>query len=330
MLLLAALLLAPAQAHDVLLLHGTSTAWVAQVEGYLLADPRITTVSSRDGSVLTPTLTQLQAYDAVLLFSDAAWAQPTALGDALSAYLDGGGGVVVASFTFGEGNQPTGAFLPLLPILPSSAIPVPDVLVPVDPSSPLMAGVTSVDVLGSSYLADAPLAAGAHLVASFTGGGAAVAEWSIDGLGTVVGVNLFPPDATQFPLSWDPSTDGATLFANALDFAALNLGTPVVRRFRAWSHGVCPGLIYLRAGHATPGARIAMLSGQPTGLTVVPAGRCAGASIPIGNASLRISGFADAAGVVTFNPIVGPGACGRTFVAFDLDNCIATAPATLP
>ncbi len=48
----------------------------------------------------TPTLAQLQAYDAVFVWSALSFDDPTALGNVLADYVDGGGTVVQAMFTF--------------------------------------------------------------------------------------------------------------------------------------------------------------------------------------------------------------------------------------
>src|SRR5688500_10188940 len=47
----------------------------------------------------TPTLAQLQAFQSVLVFSDSGFQNATTLGDNLHDYVDGGGGVVVCTFT---------------------------------------------------------------------------------------------------------------------------------------------------------------------------------------------------------------------------------------
>ena len=48
----------------------------------------------------TPTLATLQQYSAVLVYSNCAFNNSAALGDVLADYVDGGGHVVVATFSF--------------------------------------------------------------------------------------------------------------------------------------------------------------------------------------------------------------------------------------
>jgi len=47
----------------------------------------------------TPTLAELQSYDAVFVFTDAGAADPVGFGNILAAYLEDGGAVVDATFT---------------------------------------------------------------------------------------------------------------------------------------------------------------------------------------------------------------------------------------
>jgi len=51
-----------------------------------------------DGRSVTPTLTQLQAFKAVLVFSDYYWLDRIAMGNVLAAYIEHGGGVVSGVF----------------------------------------------------------------------------------------------------------------------------------------------------------------------------------------------------------------------------------------
>ena len=64
----------------------------------LAAEPGVATVTFFDGTIGTPTLTQLQQYDIVFAFSNCAWQDPTTLGNNLDAYITGGGVVVAANF----------------------------------------------------------------------------------------------------------------------------------------------------------------------------------------------------------------------------------------
>ena len=166
----------------------------------------------------TPTLATLQQYSAVLVYSNCAFNNSAALGDVLADYVDGGGHVVVATFSFwqewGEiglyGRLQSGGYLPFTLGTqkewgnPSLVADLPD--------DPLLEGVTTFNGGEIAYR---------NAGISLTPGSTLVAHWS-DGLplvaykGNVVALNFFPPSADAWPLQWDPTTDGARLMANAL------------------------------------------------------------------------------------------------------------------
>src|SRR4029079_11505951 len=64
----------------------------------LIASGLFGSVDVIDAFSTTPTVAQLQAYRAVLAWSDSTCANGTALGYNLHTYLTGGGGVVIAVF----------------------------------------------------------------------------------------------------------------------------------------------------------------------------------------------------------------------------------------
>ena len=68
----------------------------ADVQAKLNATGQFTSVTVIDTASVTPTLAQLQAFDAVLIWSAAAYADPVTLGNNLADYHDAGGGVVTA------------------------------------------------------------------------------------------------------------------------------------------------------------------------------------------------------------------------------------------
>ena len=78
---------------------------VTQVKDRLVNTGRIAAgdIGIIDTKSLTPTLDQLQGYDAVLVWTNYRPYNATALGDVLADYVDGGGGVVIASFGYAQG-----------------------------------------------------------------------------------------------------------------------------------------------------------------------------------------------------------------------------------
>ena len=92
--------LAPAQALAFDVAIWAASSYKADVQSTLTNTGLFTVVDLYDGSAVTPTLAELQAYDAVMVFSDSSFTDPTTLGDNLADYMDSGGGVVFATFGF--------------------------------------------------------------------------------------------------------------------------------------------------------------------------------------------------------------------------------------
>ncbi len=210
-----------AKAQDVLLVAADYDAWVPEVQAKLLGTGLFTTVDIFDAKLGTPTLVQLQAYDAVLVWSDFAFADPTALGDVLADYVDGGGGVVQAMFSFYNtipvggrwqaqgynvwqyGSSSPGTSLTLGTIH--------------QPGHPILAGVAGFNGGTSSYHATVgALNPGAAAIADWSNGRPLIADNITSFSGCVAGLNFFPPSSDVSSDFWDASTDGDLLMANAL------------------------------------------------------------------------------------------------------------------
>src|SRR4051812_35916621 len=76
--------------------EGGSTGYISDVRTKLIATGLLGTVDTFNVNSGTPTLAQLQAYNAVLLYRNSGYSNPITLGNNLAAYIDGGGGVVTA------------------------------------------------------------------------------------------------------------------------------------------------------------------------------------------------------------------------------------------
>jgi hypothetical protein len=171
-----------------------------------------------NGLDATPSLATLQEYAAILVYSNCSFNDPVALGDVLADYVDAGGTVVVAAFSFWEvsaeiglyGRLLTDGYLPLT--LGTQGVWGDLFLVPDLPDDPLLAGVTSFNG-GPMSLRNSGI--------SLTPGATLVAHWS-DGTplvaykGNVVALNFFPRSSDSYWALWDAQTDGARLMANAL------------------------------------------------------------------------------------------------------------------
>jgi uncharacterized repeat protein (TIGR01451 family) len=158
---------------------------------------------------------ELQAYDAVLVYSDYSFGDAEGLGDLLADYVDQGGGVVVAVFALDSsgGLALTGRIQndEYLPILPSSSNNGGEFyLVPDRPDHPILREVATDAADSFQYTYDVALAQGAEQVAHWSDGPLAVATREVGG-GRVVALNLYPPYAE--------AAVGARLMANALAWA---------------------------------------------------------------------------------------------------------------
>ena len=225
---------AAGQTARVAIVSGASNTSAAQVATYngdvrskLLGTGLFAAVDIIDVSpfaAMTPTLAELQQYDAVLTYSNGNYHDAAALGDVLADFVDSGGGVVV---TMQALASPTaGRYLAGRWLEPSSYE-----IVQTRQGSTFSAQMP----MGTILVPDHPILEG---VGSFNGGGTSlrptttnmaphgqqIALWQ-DGKILVATSTQFPGrvDLGMLPLStdvasggWLASTDGARLMANAL------------------------------------------------------------------------------------------------------------------
>ncbi|MBX7077831.1 MAG: DUF4215 domain-containing protein [Nannocystaceae bacterium] len=231
------------------LLQGTSL-WLATVAGLLVAsdavaanvlvvsnsgadavasDFELNTSHTYDGwdANNTPTLATLQMYDAVLLFENGNFGNAAQVGDVVAQYVEGGGGVVTATFFLQDYDTTTwGALNQYDPFVPSGGgceynSDDMDATTVVD--HPITAGVMSVH--GNSYRGGAAAKVDAQVLALWTtpnpdgGPDPVVGIRDVDDR-CVIGISVFP-DASYA----DFSGDVYLLFDNALTFA-VDCGPP--------------------------------------------------------------------------------------------------------
>lgn len=174
-----------------------------------------------DASSITPTLVELQAYDAVLVYSDTGFADGTGLGNVLADYSDAGGGVVVAVFAYSislGGRLVTDGYLPMT--FAGQSQNVVHTLVIDDPTHRIMDNVVSFNGGSSSYHhAPVALAPGGTLVASWNHGQPLVSV-ATPMVGRTVSLNFYPPSSDARNDFWDATTDGGLILANALWWAS--------------------------------------------------------------------------------------------------------------
>lgn len=137
---------------------------------------------------VTPTPSQLSAYDIVVSIGDSSYLDSEAWGDSLADYVDGGGVVVTTAYDTWEGSDPLGRFETggYEPLLVGDNVNDPRLLGVFDPAEPLMQGV---EQLFSSDNTTNELAPGASVVARWNDGSIAIAR-----KGRVVSVTGFIGD----------------------------------------------------------------------------------------------------------------------------------------
>jgi hypothetical protein len=187
----------------------SGTGYFSQVDTIYVGGP---------GGSTTPTLTQLEQYSAVLVFSDYSFSDPTTLGNNLASYVNGGGGVVVCfpvfdSVNFGLGGSFVSGYLPFT-IVDLYYDGTPLSLVSDQPLHPILAGVNSFSGGTDSFYSQVAITSGSSLVAHWNNGYPLVAT-----KGHVVGLNFYPPSSDAEVGFWISSTDGAKLMANSLAWA---------------------------------------------------------------------------------------------------------------
>jgi len=201
------------------------------VQTKLLASGQFNTVDILNASSSTPTLQQLQAYDAVLVWSNTSFQDSVLLGDTLADYVDAGGGVVVAVFAVNwttttlsiQGRWQTG--YEVIADQSGSTTGAASLGNIVLPQHPIMTGVNTFDGGSSSYRPTATV---------LTPGSISIAEWSDGRILVAQGANpkridlgFYPPSSTCSSGFWNAATDGAVLLSNALSFAATGGGCSV-------------------------------------------------------------------------------------------------------
>ncbi|MDW8284443.1 MAG: choice-of-anchor D domain-containing protein [Myxococcales bacterium] len=186
-------------------------------------------VDELDATGGTPTLMQLRAYDAILVWSDGrSFFDRVALGNNLSQYIDGGGGVVVMNpyviYSFGGLG---GDFMNKYHLVDMSSVRSIFGLeiMRLDPMHPVLAGVSNIRASGNRCLYQTNVAMG-----TLRNTGQLIATWS-DGSGAVivgnpngrprVDLNLWPASTDAGASGcWDAKADGAKLIGNALLYVA--------------------------------------------------------------------------------------------------------------
>ena len=204
----------------------SDSSLILDVADKLLASGQFNSVSIIQVNVVTPTLTELQTFDAALVYSDSTYANAAALGDVMADYVDAGGGVVCALFELSnystshymQGRWLAGGY----GVVPASSFVTGQQQLGTvyDPSHPIMTGVTTFDGGTSSFRpGTTTLTPGATLVAAWSDGKPLVA---VKLMGNVPRADLgfYPTSSDMSSDFWNSATDGDLLMANALTWVA--------------------------------------------------------------------------------------------------------------
>ena len=216
----------PVQAGADVLLAGSPSSfgpWMGDVQAKIVATGRVPgNVDIFDTSGGTPSAAMLAGYDAVLTFTDRGSQNAALLGDRLADYVDAGGGVVQATFSWHtgiplSGRWQSGGYSPLTYASQSQGIEL-FIGTRHDPGHQVLSGVTSFSGGTASFHNTSVVAAGATAIADWTNGAPLVAEMT--GMsGRIIGLNFYPPSSDARADFWRTSTDGDLLLANALAYA---------------------------------------------------------------------------------------------------------------
>jgi hypothetical protein len=246
---------APALAQDEgpppvnVLVLGAPSIWVynLDVEVILGADDRIGTVEAYEISGATPAPQDYDGFDVVFIYSEQPFEDPVTVGNQLADFVDNGGGVVIAAYSFSSSTAIAGRFVsqgysPFTvngtnsgPVGPQKLVRAPQ---PYGVHEVFLNVVRFYGGPGSLHSAGVTVAPGAELLATWEQGAPLVAVKEI-GAGRVVGLNVFPvsdnfaPGYTPAEQHWElvfyppgggdplgPLSDGIALFGSSIVWAA--------------------------------------------------------------------------------------------------------------
>ena len=204
--------------------------WLEDIQTKLMATNKFQSIDIVDVLNSTPTISTLLNYDSLLVFNDDSYDDRIALGNIIADYIDTGRGVVTSVFEtaggFGylHGRWHDEGYYVIDPggQDEDTQLYLGTVLLP---NHPIMVGVTTFDGGSSSYYGTGSLSPYTTLIANWTNGSPLIAEKSNKDngdpiAGRCVALNFYPPSSDVRVDFWNPATDGATIMANALEYAA--------------------------------------------------------------------------------------------------------------
>jgi hypothetical protein len=208
------------------------TDYTADVVEKLDATGQFSRVDTINAASSTPSLSQLQAYDGVLVYTGdngSAIFDTTALGNVLADFVDEGGGLVVAfaavvydpslsEYALG-GSYASSQYYLVPRVTSASGSQVSSAVF--DSTHPVLAGFNTFDGGTNSAWADTKLVVpGATVILEWADGTPLVVTGEVGGVRRV-DINFYPPSSDS-PIDnyWVPTTDGDVLMANSLLWVA--------------------------------------------------------------------------------------------------------------
>lgn len=206
---------------DVLICGSEKERILDDVRQKLLDTGRFNDVNTMNINSAMPTLVDLQAFDAVLVYQNIPYNDPAALGDLMADYVDAGGGVVCAMFeiasgyTMMKGRWDSEQYYAILRGKVESGSHA-TLGVIHDPDHPIMQGVSTFDGGSASFRPSAlEVMPDAVRIADWSDGRPLVVSKMIGDVRRV-DLGFYPVSSDMNSHSWNTSTDGALLIGNAL------------------------------------------------------------------------------------------------------------------
>lgn len=180
-------------------------------------------IDTFDHATGTPTLAQLEDYDAVLAYSNDTPSDPTALGDVLADYIDGGGCLTMATYLFSddwsvEGRILDSGYAPFKKTLSGGYATPSGSLTAIVPGDPIFTGVNlaALTYQANDNMADGTLDTGATVLA---GDSVSVNMIARAAARPITALNVFPVGATPADPGCTGENNNAELYrllANSL------------------------------------------------------------------------------------------------------------------
>ena len=203
---------------------GDQFGYLDDVAQYLVNSGRFVSVTTMNGHYFTPTLSELQMFDGVLVFGWANWDDPTAIGNLLADFVDNGGRLMVAGAANSSdgpwqiaGRFNTQNYWLIKPASEEYPNPGPYSMGTIYyPEHPIMSNVNSV-IAGDKLKSGAIVNPGTTRLADFTDGTPLAVIKEQDGNRRVdISFVVFTNRVSQYGI--DTTSDGELLVINALEW----------------------------------------------------------------------------------------------------------------